>query len=98
MAKVVDLERFRVERLAGEIVPWLRDRGSVLVETSGLESVERWRRAARRAGRLLGWRVRTGVSPAGDRVWAVSDDYEVDPAQLADAMTRMTLALTRSWD
>lgn len=67
MAKVVDLERVRVERLAGELVPWLRERGSVLVETSGIESVERWRRAARRAGRLLGWRVRTGVSPAGDR-------------------------------
>jgi hypothetical protein len=35
--------------------------------------IDRWRRAARLAGRHLGWRVRTG---GGDgRAWATSNDW-----------------------
>ena len=56
MARVVDFERQRVEQLAVELVPVLRDRG-VVVDVERLESEDRWRRAARRARRLLGWRV-----------------------------------------
>jgi hypothetical protein len=73
MGRVEDLERRRVERLAAELVPELRDCGELRAETDALESVERWRAAARRAGRLLGWRMRTGVSRDGRRVWGHHD-------------------------
>jgi hypothetical protein len=75
VGRVVDLEASRVEQLAAELVPILRDRGGVVVDVEQLDSVDRWRRAARRAGRLLGWSVRTGVSADGSRVWAGSDDW-----------------------
>jgi len=80
VARVVDLERERVERLADKLAPVLRERGAVVVDVAELESMERWRRAARRAGRLLGWRMRTGISRDGRRVWAASDDWPIPPA------------------
>ncbi len=79
MGRVRDLERQRVERLAAELGPVLRARGAVVIKIANVESVERWRRAARRAGRLLGWRVRTGVTDDGERVWAASDDWRLPP-------------------
>jgi hypothetical protein len=69
-----------VERLAEELLAVLRDRGAVVADTARLEEVDRWRRAARLAGRRLGWRMRTGVSRDGSRVWAASDDYELTDA------------------
>jgi hypothetical protein len=75
VARVVDLERARVEQLANEFLPILRERGSIDAEVDGLESVQRWRRAARRAARTLGWSIRTGITPGGTRVWAASDDW-----------------------
>jgi hypothetical protein len=80
VARVVDIERERVERLAADLAPELRERGVIVVDVAALEDVERWRRAARRAGRLLGWRVRTGISRDGRRVWMASDDWPVRPA------------------
>jgi hypothetical protein len=72
--RVVDLEKVRVERLAVEIADQLvAGQGSVLHLTDGLGDVDRWRRAARRAGRILSVPVRTGVSPDGTRVWAVDE-------------------------
>jgi hypothetical protein len=47
--------------------------GSVLHLADGLGDVERWRRAARRAGRILAVPIRIGVSPDGTRVWAVDE-------------------------
>jgi hypothetical protein len=41
--------------------------------TAELPDVDDWRRAARRAGRLLGARVRTGVSDDGTKVWVVDE-------------------------
>jgi hypothetical protein len=80
MARVADLEAARVEALAAELVPVLRDRGAIVVDVERLDSVERWRRAARRAGRLLGWHMRTGLSRDGRRVWAATDDWPVPSA------------------
>ena len=74
---VVDLESVRVERLAQELVESLRAAGSAHATIADVDDIERWRRAARRAGRLLGWRVRTGVS--SDRVWATSEDWLPGP-------------------
>jgi hypothetical protein len=70
---VVDLERARVEALARELVSLYREAGQgfLVVDVSTVESVERWRRAARRAGRLLRIHVRTGLSYDGQCVWMV---------------------------
>ncbi len=67
MGRVVDL-------WASGIIEALRRSGSVVRATEGLD-VERWRRAARQAGKEIGWSVRTGGSPDGSTVWAVSPDY-----------------------
>jgi hypothetical protein len=75
VGRVVDLEAQRVEQLAVELAPVLPERGVVVANIADLENVDRWRRAARRAGRLLGWSVRTGVTSDGARVWAASDDW-----------------------
>ena len=72
--RVVELERVRVERLAEEIAGQLRaGYGNVLRRTDAVDDVDRWRRAARRAGRLLGVPVRTGVSFDRSRVWAIDE-------------------------
>ena len=42
-----------------------------------IESVERWRRAARTAARSIGSLVRTGTS--GAWVWAVIEDWQPGP-------------------
>jgi hypothetical protein len=75
--RVVDLETIRVEQLAAELMPMLRERGAIVTDTERLESVERWRRAARRAARQLGWSIRTGLSSDRRRVWAASDDWPI---------------------
>jgi hypothetical protein len=96
MGRVEDLERQRGERLAAELVPVLRDRGELRAETETLESLERWRAAARRAGRLLGWRVRTGVSRDRRFAWAVSDDWPIPPDEVEGAGRRLEGTATRS--
>ena len=54
------------QRFAGEIAAQIvAGHGSVVRWTAELADVEDWRRAARRARRLLGVRVRTGVSDDG---------------------------------
>lgn len=79
MAKVVALEKARIERLAQELVFALREQGYAVAKTADLESVEVWRKAARRAGRILGWRVFTQVSTHGARVICGSEDFPVPP-------------------
>lgn len=74
---VVDIEAVRVERLANDLVEQLRAKGSVQAALADVEDVDRWRRAARRAARMLGWHIRTGVS--SERVWAVSEDWLPGP-------------------
>jgi hypothetical protein len=75
VGRVEDPERQRVERLARELVPVLRSTGYVVVEVSDVEDVDAWRAGARRTARLVGWRVHTGVSRDGRKVWAASDDW-----------------------
>lgn len=63
-----------MERLAREIVGQLvAGRGGVTRLTSAVDDVVLLRRAARRAGRLLGVPVRTGVAPDGAKVWVVDE-------------------------
>jgi hypothetical protein len=71
---VVDFERARVEALARELAAEFQrvNRGVLVVDATTVESVDRWRRAARRAGRLLGIHVRTGLTET--RLWMVEGE------------------------
>jgi hypothetical protein len=72
--RVVAIERARIERLAAEIAePITVGQGSVTRLVSSVGDVDEWRRAARRAGRILNVPVRTGVAPDGSKVWAVDN-------------------------
>jgi hypothetical protein len=71
---VIDLQGVRLERLATEIANQLRAAGGAVTRRSEVVGdVDRWRRAARRAGRLLDVPVRTGVSIDGSKVWVVDE-------------------------
>ncbi len=96
VGKVHDLERERVERLARELVPQLRESGQVVRRTADIEDVVRWRRAARRAGRLLGWRVRTALISNGSRVMALSDDWPIPPGAERAAFEAVAWAVRSS--
>jgi hypothetical protein len=85
---VVDLEAVRVQRLAEELSGELQAVGAVWAPVEEIDDIDRWRRAARRAGRSVGWRLRTGVSD--DRVWAVSEDYE--PPRDSDRVAALRFA------
>lgn len=62
------------QRLAQEIAAQIvAGQGSVVRWTAELPDVNDWRRASRRAGRLLGVRIRTGVSDDGTKVWVVDE-------------------------
>ena len=72
--RVVALDDFRMHRLALLIADELRaGDGSTWRSTIEVDDVATWRRAARRAGRLRGASIRTGISADGSRVWAVEE-------------------------
>lgn len=64
---MADLERLAKE-IAEEIVT---GQGSVVRWTASIDDVATWRKAGRRAGRILGVPVRTGVSDDRSRVWVI---------------------------
>lgn len=65
-------EPAELQRLAKEIADQITTgQGSVVRWTSSVDDVETWRKAARRAGRILGVSIRTGVSDDRTRVWAI---------------------------
>jgi hypothetical protein len=68
--RIIDLERVRIERLADEIAgQLLAHGGSILRLSTDVGDVNRWRRAARLAGRRRGIVMRTGVSEDRTKVW-----------------------------
>lgn len=79
-ATVVGLDRARSRRLAAGMVSAL-ETGHVFAEVDGIDSVEEWRAAARSVGRAHGWRVRTGITTDGARVWAARLDRELTEAE-----------------
>lgn len=81
-AKIVDLRAVRAER-AGESIARYLERGHAIADASTVDDAERWRRAARAVASARGWRVRTGISPDGERVWAVRLDRETTDADRA---------------
>lgn len=86
MTKVVDIERVRVDRLADELLPLVRDAfagsGMLKVATAEIEDVERWRRAARSCARQLGVSCSTSVSADGSFVWIVNTSPVTFPEQV----------------
>lgn len=86
MAKVVDIERVRVDRLAADLLPLVRDAfagpGMLKVATADIEDVERWRRAARACARTLGVSCSTSVSGDGSFVWIVDTSPVTFPDQV----------------
>ncbi len=87
-AQIVDLDRARLGR-AGRSLVGVLEAGHVIVDVSTVGDVEEWRRAARRVAADWGWRVRTGVTRDGSRVWAVRLDRETtaeDRAVLRDRL------------
>ena len=93
--RVVDLEEVRVERLVLGIVEELQAHGGALADVNALDSVERWRRAARRAGRLLGLRIRTGVSHG--RAWAACEDWPAISGPDHDGPASIVVVERRRW-
>ena len=87
MAKVVDIERVRVDRLAADLLPAIRDAfagpGLYKVSTAGIEDVDRWRRAARACARQLGVSCSTSVSADGSFVWIVDTSPVTFPEQVS---------------
>ena len=63
---VTNFDHKVVDRLAHELAPALDDRGIVVAKVTEVDNVERWRKAARRAGRLLRLPVRTAISSDGN--------------------------------
>ncbi len=87
-AQIVDLGRARVDRLADALTPIL-EAGHVTMSASSVDSIADWRTAARQAASTSGWRVRTGVTSDGSRVWAARIDRELtseDDERLADRL------------
>ncbi len=85
---VTNFDHKVVDRLAHELAPALDDRGIVVAKVTEVDNVERWRKAARRAGRLLRLPVRTAISSDGTTVWAVLE-RPVQPGEQADAANRV---------
>jgi hypothetical protein len=93
---IVDLEQVRVERLATDIAAELQTSGVARTTVSELDDISRWRRAARLAGRQLGWHVRTGASL--DSVWVASEDWQAPPgSDRAAAIQVGALILGPGW-
>jgi hypothetical protein len=92
--RVIDLEDARVDRLVPGIIEELQAHGGALADVSALDSVERWRRAARRAGRSLGWRIRTGVSHG--RAWAACEDWPDTSGPAGRARETATVLIVES--
>jgi len=91
VAKVVDLERRKVDKLADEIerqLAGLPPMSHLHVPLSEVEDPQRWRRAARLAAHRLGWRVATGVSRHGF-VWLT--DVREPPPELLEAHSRQVM-------
>lgn len=94
-AKIVDLETVRTARLCRSLEAAL-EHGYVIIETPTVTDVPAWRRAARKAAAANGWRVRTGVTGDGSRVWAVRLDQETteqDRAVLRDRLGYLSALL-----
>jgi hypothetical protein len=73
--KLINMEQWTVERLAIELQPRLEEYGTLVADVGEVQIIERWRKAARLAGRSLGHPVRTTLSPTDPRCLRFSTDH-----------------------
>jgi hypothetical protein len=85
---VIDLEQWTVERLAMELQPHLAECGTLVADVDEVGNIERWRKAARLAGRSLGHPVRTRMSSDRSTVFAYLD-RPAEPGEQAEAAQRV---------
>jgi hypothetical protein len=85
---VINLEEWTVGRLALELEPTFKERGTLVADVDDVGDVGRWRKAARLAGRNLGGPVRTMLSSDGSMVFAFVD-RPVEPGEQAAAAQRV---------
>jgi hypothetical protein len=85
---VINLEQWTVEKLAVELEPRFAKSRTVVASVEEVGNVERWRKAARLAGRALGHPVRTMLSPDRSTVFAFIDGPIV-PGEQAQAAQRV---------
>lgn len=85
---VMDLEQWTVERLANQLRPRLEKSGTVAADVDEVGNIDRWRKAARLAGRSLGHPVRTTLSPDRSTVLAFLDQ-PVEPGEQVEAAQRV---------
>ena len=85
---VINLEKWTVERLAIELQPSFEVSETLVADVAEVGNVERWRKAARLAGRNLGHPVRTMLSSDRSRVFAFLD-RPVEPGEQAEAAQRV---------
>lgn len=93
MGRLVDLDNVKVNRLAPVLAAELAGRGSLTRDLDDVADVEVWRKAARKAGRILGRSVTTGAT--GTRVWVVDNDHEVTDGDLRQAGEAVSHAINR---
>jgi hypothetical protein len=82
--QAADLEAARVRRLASHLATDLKALGYVTEDVERVADVDRWRRAARRAAKDLGIRIRTGVGDV--RIWAIDIDRKPTPEEMKRAV------------
>jgi len=87
-AKILDLEAVRIDRVAESLAASL-EAGHVIVGASTVGPVEEWRKAARKCAAVRGWKVRTGISQDGSRVWAVRLDRETTDEERLPVLVRV---------
>lgn len=95
--QIVDLDTARVARLGRSLAAMLEG-GHVMADVSTVVNVDEWRRAARGIAAARAWRVRTGVTRDGSRVWAIRLDRqttEQDRAVLRDRLGYLSAMLGR---
>ncbi len=69
-AQIVDLVAVRMARLVRSLEHVLEG-GHVIIDVAAVANLDEWRKAVRRIAAARKWRVRTGVTPDGSRVWAI---------------------------
>ena len=96
MGKVVNIRQPVIDAVAGDLARQLEtSAGFVHVDVDDLRGItaEEWRKAARKAGRILGWSVRTLASADGRMLWLIDNR---DAAQLTDTERQRRSQLLRA--
>jgi hypothetical protein len=86
--KLIDMEQWTIERLAIELQPRLEEYGTLVADVGEVQNIERWRKAARLAGRSLGHPVRTTLSSDRSTMFAFLDRPS-QPGEQAEAAQRV---------